>query len=69
MADLGEQRLNVLRRRAVVTLTMLVIQFLLGMGTNLFVMIPTHHSGAGAGPFLSGIVASLLWSFRSGLPS
>jgi hypothetical protein len=68
VADLGEQRLNVLRRRAVVTLTLLVIQFLLGMGTNLFVMIPTHHSGAGAGPFLSGIVASLLWSFSSGLP-
>jgi hypothetical protein len=63
-----EHRLGVLRRRTTATLILLVVEFLVGMATNLFVSIPTHHPGAGSGPYLSGALASVLSSFTSGLP-
>jgi hypothetical protein len=47
---------------------LLVVQFLFGVSVNLYVTIPTHHPGAGSGPYLSGAVSSVLWSFSSGLP-
>ena len=47
---------------------LLVVQFLFGVSVNLYVPIPTHHPGAGSGPYLSGAVSSVLWSFSSGLP-
>jgi hypothetical protein len=46
----------------------LVVQFLVGVSLNLYVTIPTHHPGAGSGPYLSGAVSGVLWSFTSGLP-
>jgi len=67
-ATISRRRLGVLRRRTAATLVLLVIQFLVGMSLNLYVTIPTHHPGAGSGPYLSGAVASVLWSFSSGLP-
>jgi hypothetical protein len=63
-----EPRLGVLRRRTAATLVVLVAQFLVGVSVNLYVTIPTHHPGAGSGPYLSGALSSLLWSFASGLP-
>lgn len=67
-ATLAGHRLTVLRRRTAATLVLLAVQFLVGMSVNLYVTIPTHHSGAGSGPYLSGALASVLWSFSSGLP-
>ena len=61
-------RLGVLRRRTSATLVILVVQFLVGISVNLYVTIPTHHPGAGSGPYLSGALAGVLWSFSSGLP-
>jgi len=63
-----DRRVGVLRRRTATTLVLLVVQFVVGMSVNLYVTIPTHHPGAGSGPYLSGAVASVLWSFSSGLP-
>ncbi len=67
-ATTARRRLDVLRRRTVATLVLLAIQFVIGMALNLYVTIPTHHAGAGSGPYLSGALASVLWSFTSGLP-
>jgi len=68
MVAIAERRLGVLRRRATATLVVLLVQFLVGMAVNLYVTIPTRHPGAGSGPYLSGALASVLWSFSSGLP-
>jgi hypothetical protein len=62
------RRLGVLRRRTAATLGLLMVQLLVGMAVNLYVTIPTHHPGAGSGPYLGGALASVLWSFSSGLP-
>jgi uncharacterized membrane protein SirB2 len=67
-ATIAQHRLGVLRRRTAATLALLTIQFVVGMSLNLYVTIPTHHPGAGSGPYLSGAWASFLWSFASGLP-
>jgi len=68
MAEGAERLLGVLRRRTAATLGLLMVQFLVGMAVNLYVTTPTHHAGAGSGPYLSGALASVLWSFSSGLP-
>jgi len=68
VASETDRRLGVLRRRTATTLMVLVVQFLIGVSVNLYVTIPTHHPGAGSGPYLSGAVSSVLWSFTSGLP-
>jgi hypothetical protein len=64
----AERRLGVLRRRTATTLVLLVAQFLVGVSVNLYVTIPIHHPGAGSGPYLSGALNGVLWSFTSGLP-
>jgi hypothetical protein len=64
----AQRRVGVLRRRTAGILGLLIVQFLIGMAVNLYVTIPTHHAGAGSGPYLSGALASVLWSFSSGLP-
>jgi hypothetical protein len=62
------RRVGVLRRRTATTLVMLVVQFLVGVSLNLYVTIPTRHPGAGSGPYLSGALSSVFWSFTSGPP-
>jgi hypothetical protein len=47
-------------------LTALIIQFLLGMGVNLFVTITRHHPGANAGEFFGGTVQSVFWAATQG---
>ena len=59
------RRVGVLRRRTAATLVILVVQFLVGMSLNLYVTIPTNHPGAGSGPFLSGALRNVLWSFTA----
>ena len=68
MVSETDRRLGVLRRRTAATLVVLAVQFVVGMSVNLYVTIPTPHPGAGSGPYLSGALSGVLWSFTSGLP-
>ncbi len=51
-----------------ITLGVLVIQFLVGMLTNLYVEIPKVHPGAGAERFFLGVVQGIHWTLTQ-LPS
>jgi hypothetical protein len=48
------------------TIIMLIVQFLLGMGVNLFVMIPLNHPGANPPEYFSGVVQSVTWAILHG---
>ena len=48
------------------TLIFLMIQFLLGMAVNLFVTIPTNHSGANPPEYFGGVVQSVTWAILHG---
>ncbi|MGA8015761.1 MAG: hypothetical protein WCB85_07580 [Candidatus Dormiibacterota bacterium] len=63
------QRLASVQRRSTGILIMLMIEFVLGMITNLYVTVPSSHPGAGSGPYFSGAVTSVLWSLVSGIPA
>lgn len=45
---------------------LLLVQYLLGMAVNLFVVIPAHHPGAGASNYFAGTVAGLGWLIPDG---
>jgi hypothetical protein len=45
---------------------LLLIQYLLGMVVNVYVVLPNQHPGAGAGNYFSGAVAGLAWTITSG---
>jgi hypothetical protein len=47
-------------------LVMLVIQFMLGMAVNLFVMVPVDHPGAHPSEYFSGVVQSVTWAILHG---
>jgi hypothetical protein len=47
-------------------LSMLILQFLLGMGVNLFVTITRHHPGANPPEFFGGAVQSVFWAATQG---
>jgi hypothetical protein len=47
-------------------LTMLIVQFLLGMGVNLFITIAPNHPGANPSDFFSGAARSVAWSLSQG---
>jgi hypothetical protein len=47
-------------------LVLLVAQFLLGMGVNLFVKIPTDHPGSNAPEYFSGVAQSVTWAILQG---
>lgn len=47
-------------------LSMLIIQFLLGMGVNLFVTITRHHPGANPPEYFSGSLQSVFWALTQG---
>jgi hypothetical protein len=63
------QRLSTVQRRSTGILMMLMIEFVLGMITNLYVTLPSHHPGAGSGPYFSGALTGVLWSLVSGIPA
>ncbi|HKW08509.1 MAG TPA: hypothetical protein VJS19_13170 [Candidatus Dormibacteraeota bacterium] len=44
----------------------LVLQFLLGMVTNLFVDIPKDHPGANPPEYFSGVASNVLWAIVHG---
>jgi hypothetical protein len=45
---------------------LLLVQYLLGMVVNVFVVLPGRHPGANASDFFSGAVAGLGWVVASG---
>jgi hypothetical protein len=52
--------------QAMALAVLLLVQFFLGMITNLFVTIPDRHPGAGAKDFFSGAPRSVAWAISSG---
>jgi ABC-type Na+ efflux pump permease subunit len=46
---------------------LLLVQFFLGMITNLYVTIPDKHPGAGSSDFFSGAPHAIGWAITSGL--
>jgi hypothetical protein len=50
------------RRNVLGSLSMLIVQFLLGMGVNLFVTIAPNHPGANPSEFFSGAARSVAWA-------
>jgi hypothetical protein len=55
-----------LRQAYLGTLITLVLQFMLGMATNLFVQIPTNHPGANPPEYFSGVAQSVTWAILHG---
>jgi hypothetical protein len=45
---------------------LLLIQYLLGMAVNLYVSLPGHHPGAGAGDYFTGAASGLAWVIPNG---
>jgi hypothetical protein len=54
-----------LRFRAIVVTLFLVLQFFLGMITNLYVTIPGSHPGANANNFFAGAARSVGWAISA----
>lgn len=52
--------------QAMLLAVLLLVQFFLGMITNLYVTIPDKHPGAGAKDFFSGAPRSVGWAIASG---
>lgn len=55
------------RNLSVVIFLLLIVQFLLGMWANLFVVVTRHHPGANASYF-PGAARSILWALSHGGP-
>jgi hypothetical protein len=55
-----------LRQAYLGTMITLVVQFMLGMATNLFVQIPTDHPGAYPPEYFSGVAQSVTWAILHG---
>jgi hypothetical protein len=51
---------------AAILCVLLLIQFFLGMITNLYVTIPDKHPGAGSSDFFTGAAHSVAWAVSSG---
>jgi hypothetical protein len=51
-----------IRTGVLVTIVLLVAQFLLGMAVNLFVTIPKNHPGSNPPEYFSGVVQSVTWA-------
>jgi hypothetical protein len=45
---------------------LLLVQYLLGMVVNVYVVLPRRHPGAGAGDYFSGAVSGLGWVISDG---
>ncbi|MGH7706094.1 MAG: hypothetical protein ACRENY_09530 [Candidatus Dormibacteria bacterium] len=55
-----------LRRMVLGTAISVIVQAGIGMDVNLFVAIPSHHSGAQPADFFTGSLSSLLWAITHG---
>lgn len=47
-------------------LVTLIVQFLLGMATNLFVQVPLNHPGANPPEYFTGVAQSVTWAVLHG---
>jgi hypothetical protein len=54
--------------QAMILCVLLIVQFFIGMITNLYVTIPDKHPGAGAKDFFGGAPDALSWAVGSGAP-
>ena len=54
------------QRLSLVMLGWLIVQFLLGMATNLFVEIPKDHPGANPPEYFSGVAQNVTWAILHG---
>jgi hypothetical protein len=45
---------------------LLLVQYLLGMVVNVYIVLPGRHPGAGAGDYFSGAAAGLAWVVADG---
>lgn len=61
-----DRRSRALATASLTALLALLIQFLLGMGVNLFVKIPADHPGANPSGYFSGLVQSVGWAVSQG---
>ena len=55
-----------LRQGYLAVLIVLVVQFLLGMATNLFVQVPLEHPGASPPEYFTGVFESVTWAILHG---
>ena len=58
-----------LRRMILATIVLILVQSGIGMDVNLFVVIPTQHSGARPSSYFSGSVRSVAWAVAHGAPA
>jgi hypothetical protein len=54
------------RQGSLAAILMLIAQFLLGMGVNLFVVIPKDHPGSNPPEYFSGVAQSVTWAILHG---
>src|ERR1017187_9324636 len=54
------------RTRAIILALLLIVQFFIGMITNLYVNIPAHHPGAKAHNYFTGAASSVGWAVSDG---
>ena len=54
------------RQTSLIAVLMLIAQFLLGMGVNLFVVIPKDHPGSNPPEYFSGVAQSVAWALLHG---
>lgn len=55
-----------LRQLDLTMLVLLLVQFGLGIGTNIYVKVPAQHPGANAGNYFSGLMKGLGWVIPNG---
>ncbi|HEY6538035.1 MAG TPA: hypothetical protein VI138_03235 [Candidatus Dormibacteraeota bacterium] len=55
-----------LRRLALLLIALSLVQYLVGMGLNLFVAVPRHHPGAEGNSFFGSAYRSDLWGITQG---
>ncbi|MDQ2831236.1 MAG: hypothetical protein M3Y74_19580 [Chloroflexota bacterium] len=62
-----------LRPQTAITLVLLGVEFLLGMGVNLYVRIPSHHPGSSAdnpgNSYFADVVQSVVWAVAHETPA
>src|SRR3984893_15474838 len=54
------------RRASFAAIIMLIVQFMLGMAVNLFVVIPKDHPGSNPPEYFSGVAQSVAWALLHG---
>jgi hypothetical protein len=54
------------RRASFAAILMLIVQFMLGMAVNLFVVIPKNHPGSNPPEYFSGVAQSVAWALLHG---